>query len=98
MYKKNIGTHHLGFDGYRAAIPKWEEDADARAKGLTPPFDDIKEPQEKHFVRAWFAKPKGSSDYSSEPVGPFATKVTDFMRKYVSSLHASRLIVFTINQ
>lgn len=95
----NIGTHHLGAGGYRAAMPRWEkEDADARAKGLTPPFADIKEVQAKNFVRARFARPKGSSDYSSEPAGPFAPKVKDFMEIYVSSLHASRFIAFTTNQ
>jgi hypothetical protein len=95
----NIGTHHLGSGGYRAAKPKWEkEDAEYRAKGLPLPFDDIKEEQAKNFIRARFAKPKGSSDYSSEPTGPFSTKVKDFMDKYVSSLHASRLIAFTTNQ
>ena len=99
MRSRNIGTHHLGSGGYRAARPKWDkEDADARAKGLTRPFDDIKEEQAKNFVRARFAPPKGGSDYSSEPAGPFAPRVKDFMQKYVSSLHASRLIAFMINQ
>ena len=100
MRSRNIGTHHLGSGGYRAARPKWDkEDADARAKGLTRPFDDIKEEQAKNFVKARFAPPKkGGSDYSSEPAGPFAPRVKDFMQKYVSSLHASRLIAFMINQ
>ena len=89
----NIGTHHLGSGGYRAAKPKWDkEDAAARERGETPPFDDIKEEQAKNFLRARFKKPRGSAEYSSEPAGPFSTKVKDFMSNYVSSLHASRLI------
>ena len=96
MRSLNIGTHHLGSGGYRAAMPKWEkEDDEARAKGLTPPFADIKEPQAKNFIRARFRKPKGSSDYSSEPVGPLSHKVKDFMGYYVSSLHASRFIALS---
>ena len=93
LYQMNIGTHHLGSGGYRAAKPKWDkEDAAARERGETPPFDDIKEEQAKNFLRARFKKPRGSAEYSSEPAGPFSTKVKDFMSNYVSSLHASRLI------
>lgn len=99
LYELNIGTHHLGSGGYRAAMPKWEkEDAAAREKGETPPFADIADVHAHNFVRARFSKPKGSSEYSSEPSGPSGPKVKDFMDKYVSNLHASRLIAFTINQ
>lgn len=99
MRSLNIGTHHLGAGGYRAAMPKWEkEDAIYREKGLAPPFADIKEPQARNFLRARHSKPKGSSDYSSEPTGPFASKVKDLMGNYVSSLHATRFFAFTTNQ
>jgi hypothetical protein len=82
----NIGTHHLGSGGYKVAVPKWEkEDAEAIARGETPPFHDITDPQAHYFVRARFPKPKGSSSYSLEPAGPTAGKVKDFMEKYVSN-------------
>jgi len=90
MRALNIGTHHLGAGGYRAAMPKWDkEDADCRAKGLPPPFADIKDQQAKNFFRARHSKPKGSSDYSSEPTGPFASKVKNLREHYVSSLRAT---------
>ena len=99
LHDLNIGTHHLGSGGYRVAIPKWEkEDAVALKEGKTPPFANIADKQARNFVRARHAKPKGSSEYSSEPSGPSGPKVKDFMEKYVSNLHASRLIAFTMNQ
>jgi hypothetical protein len=96
---KNIGTHHLGSGGYRAAVPKWDkQDADCLAKGVPPPFADIKDQQARNFFRARHSKPKGA-DYSLEPTGPFAEKVKDLRRNYVSSFPCNpRFFAFTTNQ
>ena len=88
MYAMNIGTHHLGSGGYRTAIPKWrKEDEKAASEGKTTrPFDEITETQTNYFVRARCKKVKGSATDYEEPSDP---KVQEFVRHYVSNLHAS---------
>lgn len=92
MYAMNIGKHRLGSGGYRTAIPKWrKEDEKAASEGKAPPFAQIAEPQANYFVRARCKKVKGSSIDYEEPTDP---KLQDFMRHYVSNLHASLLTAF----
>ena len=92
MKELNIGNHHLGSGGYRAATKKWAaEDKAAIDRGEQPPFAHITEEQTKNFVRARCEKPKkGSSTYSE----PKDEKVQAFMRNYVSNLNASRFTAF----
>ena len=92
MYAMNIGKHRLGSGGYRTAIPKWQkEDQKVVSEGKAPPFAQIAEPQANYFVRAQCKKVKGcSTDYEE----PSDVKVQDFVRHYVSNLHASLLTAF----
>ena len=87
MYAMNIGKHRLGSGGYRTAIPKWrKEDEKAASEGKARPFDQITETQTNYFVRARCKKVKGSATDYEEPSDP---KVQEFVRHYVSNLHAS---------
>ena len=88
----NIGKHRLGSGGYRTAIPKWrKEDEKAVSEGKAPPFAQIVETQANYFVRARCKKVKGSSTDYEEPSN---AKLHDFVRHYVSNLHASLLTAF----
>jgi hypothetical protein len=77
----NIGHHHLGSGGYRAAEPKWDkEDDEYRAKGIPNPFSKFENKQLRNFIRARYHVDPKTKELTTE------TKVKDFEVLAVSNL------------